>query len=142
MRFLSNKEKKELNDMLPCGYSIEKKDEIKQKEDLLYKGDEPFLIISDGKYLPHLKSLDSNCFKAVYVDKGAIPFILKGADIMRPGIRKVDEGFKANDVILIKDENFGKVLACGFAMYDSKVLSDMTSGKVVKIYHFVSDRFY
>jgi len=142
MRYLSNKEKKGLGDKIPTGYEINKKDELKQKDNLLYLGDEPFLIILDDKYLPHLKSLKEDCFKAVYVDHGAIPFILKGADLMRPGITKIEEGFKADDVILIKDEVHNKILACGIAMFDSNEMNEKTGGKVIKIYHYVSDEYY
>lgn len=142
MRYLSNKEKKTLAEKLPSGYEISKKSDLKEKNSILYLGDEPFLIIKDNNYLPHLKSLNDSCFKAVYVDHGAIPFIMKGADLMRPGIQKIDDGFEKNDVILIKDEVHNKILACGIAMFSSSEMSEKDGGKVVKIYHYVSDEYY
>lgn len=142
MRFLSNKEKKLLSDVLPLGYEISKKDEVKEKDNLILRGDNVFLIKIGDKYLPHLKSVDERLYKAVYVDKGAIPFIIKGADLMRPGIQRLDVGFEKDDVILIKDENHNKTIAIGFAMFSSEDIKEQKSGKSVKVYHYVGDGFY
>jgi len=143
MRFLSNKEKKELKEKLPNGYSFEKKDEITQKENIIYKNKEPFLLtLEKNIFLPHLKSLNSNAFKSVYVDKGAIPFIIKGADLMRPGIQKIEDNIEKDEVILIKDENHNKVLAVGFSLFNSEDLKKQDKGKSVNIVHYISDDFY
>lgn len=142
MKQLSGKDKKQLNDKLPKGYSVDKKDDIVIKDDLLLKNKEPFLIISKDSYLPHLKSVDENKYKCVYVDKGAIPFILKGATLMRPGIQRIDEGFENGEVILIKDENHNKTIAIGFALLSSKEMLEQSGGKSVDVYHFVSDKYY
>ena len=142
MRFLSGKEKKELNEKLPKGYSIEKKDEIIEKENILYKNNTKYLIIKDSNYLPHLKSVNEKEYKSIYVDKGAIPYIIKGADIMRPGIRKIDENIEKGELILVKDETHGKILAIGFAELTSEDIKMQEKGKSVKIYHYVSDTYY
>ena len=144
MRFLSNKEKKQLENSLPKGYYIDKKEEIKESKSppILYKGEEPFLIIKEKKYLPHLKSIPESEYKSVYVDKGAIPFILKGADLMRPGIRKIDENFAKGEIIMIKDETHKKTIALGFVLLSSEEMQKQDKGKSVEIYHFVSDEYY
>jgi len=142
MRFLSGKEKKELNKKLPNGYIIDKKDEIKEKENILYKNDSKFLIIKDKAFLPHLKSIPNDKYKAVYIDKGAIPYVIKGADVMRPGITKIDEGFSKNEIVLVKDENHNKILAIGFAFLSSEEMKIQEKGKSVMIYHFVGDNLY
>lgn len=142
MRFLSGKEKKELNEKLPKGYVVEKKDDIKEKDNLLYKNEIKFLIIKDGKFLPHLKSINEKEYKSIYVDKGAIPYIIKGADIMRPGIRKIDENIEKGEIILVKDELHSKTLAIGFAEYNSSDLKKQEKGKSIIIYHYVGDLYY
>jgi len=144
MRFLSNREKKELKEKISNGYSFEKKDEITQRDKIIYKNKEPFLLTFEkGIFLPHLKSIpENNSFKSVYVDKGAIPFIIKGADLMRPGIQKIDEGIEVYEIILIKDENHNKVLAIGESLFNSKDLQKQEKGKSVKIIHYVGDEFY
>lgn len=143
MRYLSNKEKKELESNLPVGYSITKKDELKEgKDEVIYNGENKFLIIKDKKYIPHLKSVDQTKYKAVYVDKGAIPFVIKGADLMRPGIQKIDDNIQKDEIILIKDENHNKTIAIGISLYTSQELKKQEKGKSVIIYHFVGDKYY
>lgn len=142
MRFLSNKEKKQLSDVLPPGYEVGKKDEIKEKDNVLIKGDDVFLIKAEGKFLPHLKSVNESLYKSVYVDKGAIPFVIKGADLMRPGIRKIDDGFEKDEIVLVKDENHNKSIAIGFALFSSDEMREQKSGKSVKIFHYVGDNVY
>lgn len=142
MRFLSNKEKKELVNNLPKGYEITKKDELKEQDNILYKNSEKFLILKDKAYLPHLNSVSDSNYKSVYVDRGAIPFIIKGADLMRPGIQKIDENIEKDEIILIKDEEHNKNLAIGFSIFNSEELKNQEKGKSVLIYHYVSDEFY
>jgi PUA domain protein len=143
MRYLSNKEKKEIQDMLPAGYEITKKDEIKEGNDnILYKNSEKFLIKIDNELLPYLKSINEEEYKSVYVDKGAIPFVIKGADLMRPGIQKIDSDIKENQIILIKDENHNKTIAIGKSIYSSEDLENQEKGKSVKIFHYVGDEYY
>lgn len=142
MKYLSGKEKKQLIEKLPKGYTIDKKDEIVEKDSLLLKNKEPYLIISNDSYLPHLKSVPEENYKSVYVDKGAIPFILKGATLMRPGIHEIETRFEENEIILIKDENHKKTIAIGYALLSSSDMLEQSGGKSVDIYHFVSDGFY
>ncbi len=142
MRFLSGKEKKELNEKLPKGYVLEKKDDIKEKDGIVYKNDLKYLILKEDKYLPHLKSVDEKLYNSIYVDKGAIPFVIKGADVMRPGIRKIDENIQKGEIILIKDETYKKTLAIGFSQYSSEDMQKQEKGKSVIVYHFVGDLIY
>ena len=142
MRFLSGKEKKELSEKLPKGYVVEKKDDIKEKDNMLYKNEAKFLIIKDNEFLPHLKSINEKEYKSIYVDKGAIPFVIKGADIMRPGIRKIDENIEKSEIILVKDDMHNKTLAIGFAEYNSEEMQKQEKGKSVIIYHYVGDLYY
>ncbi len=142
MRYLSGKEKKVLSGKLPKGYNVDKKDEITQTSSILYKNSNSFLIIKNDIFLPHLKSVDENSYKSVYVDKGAIPFLLKGADMMRPGITKIEEGFIKGDIVIIKDENHNKNLGLGFALFNSEEMRKQDKGKSVEVYHYVSDEYY
>lgn len=142
MRHLSKKEKKQLVENLPKGYEINpQKDTITVNGNILYKDNEKYLIINNSSYLPHLNSINDNLYKAVYVDKGAIPFIIKGADLMKPGIQKIDSEIIKNEIILIKDENHNKNLAIGYSLYSSNELETQEKGKSVKIYHYFNDEY-
>lgn len=142
MRYLSNKEKKQLNQQLPKGYTIDKKDEIKEFNSTIYKGDSKLLIIKNKRYLPHLKSIDTSLYKCVYVDRGAIPFIAKGADLMRPGIRKIDNSFEKDDIVVVKEEEMNKTIALGIALLSSEEMEKQEKGKSLEIFHYVGDEYY
>lgn len=142
MQYLSGKEKKLLNEKLPKGYQVDKKDEITKNNSLIYKNKEPYLIVIDNKYYPHLKSIPEDKYQSVYVDSGAIPFVIKGADLMRPGIQKIELDISENDIIMIKDETHNKTIALGTSIYNTQDLEKQEKGKSVKIYHYVSDQYY
>lgn len=141
MRFLSNKEKKELNSKLPFGYQIDKKDEIKEHDGILYLNNEKILINIDGIYLPHIQTIPRNKFKSVFVDRGAIPFVIKGADVMRPGITKIDDDINKDDIIQVCDETHNKLLALGTAIFNTQEMRIQEKGKSVKIYNYHGDKY-
>ncbi len=142
MRYFSNKEKKKLMDELPLGYQVLKKDEIKEDALVVFKDCEKFLIIDGNRFLPHLKSIDEKHYKSVYIDKGAIAFIVNGADLMRPGITKIEDGISKGDVVIVRDQEHLKKLALGFALFSSDEMVVQKIGKSVKIYHYAGDSFY
>lgn len=142
MRFLSNKEKKELQEKLPKGYEVSKKDILKEHNSMLYLDEKKFLIIKEGRYLPHLNSLPDSTYKSVCVDKGAIPFIAKGADLMRPGIQMLDDGIEKDDIVVVRDENKKKAFAIGFSLVSSEEMKEQAGGKSLTIYHYIGDEYY
>src|SRR3989338_11114538 len=70
---------------------ITKKDQIELQEDeqkIIYLNQKPAFFYQQNKLIPTLKILlEKPLLKKITVDMGAIPFIIKGADIMRPGIK-------------------------------------------------------
>ena len=139
---LSKREIKELNEKIDwIGLEINKKDNIIYfKEDMEYYlwNNLISFFVYDNHILPSLKlvlkyNLD---IPSVYVDKGAIPFVIKGADIMRPGIVNVDE-FKDNSFVIVRDETAKKPIAIGLSILSSNELMNERNGKVIKnIHHF------
>jgi len=96
---------------------------------------------SNEGYIPVLtlllnKQVD---LKKIVVDKGAIRFVTNGADVMRPGITKIDPSIKMGDIVVIVDENHDRALAIGRAMFDANQMEDKNSGKVVKNLHTIQD---
>ncbi len=80
--------------------------------------------------------------KKIIVDKGAIRFVTNGADVMRPGITKIDSSIKKGDIVVIVDENHDRALAIGKSMLDAKQMEDKNSGKVVKNLHTIQDNVW
>jgi len=114
--------------------------------------DETKIFVFDGKpvlanigdmFFPTLlfdKALTS--FPKVVVDMGAIPHICGGADVMAPGIVKVEGEFDKNDVVLIIDVQHRKPIAVGLALLNSKEMKSLKHGKMVKNMHFVGDKLW
>ncbi|MHA1489721.1 MAG: PUA domain-containing protein [Promethearchaeota archaeon] len=81
--------------------------------------------------------------KTVVVDMGAIKFItLNGADIMRPGVTKIDPSIKQDDIVRIADETHDRTLAVGKALYNAQEMEAKESGKVVINLHTISDKVW
>ena len=78
----------------------------------------------------------------VVVDMGAVPYVCKGADVMAPGIRRIEGEFDNGDLVVVVDEKHGKALALGESLYDSQTARTATKGGVVKTLHFVSDKIW
>ena len=78
----------------------------------------------------------------VVVDMGAVPHVVNGAQVMRPGIREVKSDFGKGDLLVIVDERFGKAIALGLADMDSEAIKSTTKGKVITNVHYVGDLFW
>jgi len=99
------------------------------------------LKINDD-YLPFLSETDTlEKFPNVMVDMGAIKFMCKGANVMRPGIKKFTE-FEKDKIVCVVEESQHKFLAVGMAMVSSSELENMEKGEVVKNLHYISDKFW
>ena len=92
-------------------------------------------------YLPVLTLLLNKQveLKTVIVDMGAVKFVTNGADIMRPGIRKIEPEIKKNEIIRIADEKNNQTLAVGKAIFDAEEMQKMKKGKVIKNLHTIQD---
>ena len=75
----------------------------------------------------------------IVVDMGAVPHVVGGADIMAPGIRRIQGDFGEDQLVVVADEKHGKFLAVGSSMLPSATLADTKKGKVVRNLHFVGD---
>ena len=80
--------------------------------------------------------------RRVVVDAGAIPYVVNGADVMRPGIVSVSDDVKADSPVQIVDERHGKPLAIGIALFNAPDIRARTSGKVCKNIHYVGDEIW
>jgi len=77
--------------------------------------------------------------KTIMVDKGAIRFVTNGADVMRPGITKIDPSIKKGNIVKIVDEEHNRALAVGKALFNAGEMETKTSGKVIKNLHTIQD---
>ena len=80
-------------------------------------------------------------FPYVTVDMGAIKFVCKGANVMRPGITRFSD-FESGAIVCVIEESQKKFLAVGKAKMSSKELGETSKGEVIKNMHYVSDNFW
>ncbi len=78
----------------------------------------------------------------IIVDMGAVPYVCKGADVMAPGIVRIEGEFNNGDFIVVADVKHGKVLSIGESLSDSATARTTKKGPVVKNYHFVGDKIW
>jgi len=96
----------------------------------------------NNDYLPFLSETETlEKFPNVTVDMGAVKFMCKGANVMRPGIKNFTE-FEKDKLVCVIEESQHKFLAVGKAMISSSELENMEKGEVIKNLHYISDKFW
>ena len=96
----------------------------------------------DDDYLPFLSETEMlEKFPAVTVDMGAVKFMCKGANLMRPGIKEFTK-FEKDKLVCIVEESQHKFLAVGKSIVSSTELETMDKGEVIKNIHYISDKFW
>jgi len=107
----------------------------------------PAFYTTGDKWIPHLKYLLKNPIvdiPVITVDKGAVQPLLRGADLMAPGIKNINGEFKPDDIVIIVDEEHGKPIVVGKALVDSKDIVNgvIKRGKVVENIHRIGDKLW
>jgi len=150
MKTLRNREVRELIETVEEIFDINAKDiEINNKsriyedEKILFVNNKPCFFYLDKKIVPTLKLMLRHKFlKEIVVDMGAVRFVINGADVMRPGIKHIEEGIKKEDFVVIVDETHKKPLAIGVAAFDSEEMKKLEKGKVIENLHHVGDEIW
>lgn len=147
-RTLSKKEIKELNKEILKIYAMEN---FFDKSNSVFSVDDEY-IFCDGlavffywedRLVPTLHLLlKHNFLKKLEVNMGAVPFMAKGADLMRPGIIGVDAGVSPGDIVAIVDENHNKPIAIGESLFSKEEIMGMEGGKIVMNIHHVGDNVW
>ncbi len=144
-RAMNNKEVKEILFELQNRFNLSftKKDHFDKDENIILINNEPAFFYYETKLIPTLKIiLKSNFLKKITVDMGAVKFVVSGADIMRPGITKIDEGIQKEEIVSIIDMTHSKPLAIGLVLFSAEEIKNMTTGKVIKNLHWVGDKIW
>lgn len=139
----SKSEIKELLDRFSYVESlISKKSNVVEQDGIIYVDNKATLVEFEKRFFPTLKVLLQRIvLPKVVVDMGAVKFVVSGADIMRPGIRNLED-FNRGDFVVIVDEKNNKPLAVGKAMFSSEEMKSMNTGKCIQNIHYVGDRYW
>ena len=94
-------------------------------------------------YFPYLGSQATLAlFPQACVDEGAIRFLLNGADVMRPGIRKFDDWGPAGKMVVVREEKKGRAIALGPSMVASAEAREMPRGGCIRNLHHAGDKYW
>lgn len=117
--------------------------EIQANKRIILIDDFPCIIEINDRLYPSLIFNEAlNRLPKITVDMGAIPHVCNGADIMAPGIKKVEGSFEQKSIVVIVDEKYSKPIAIGEANIPSRLLIEVKHGKVIKNIHYVGDKFW
>ena len=103
-----------------------------------------FEFVQAGEnFFPYLGSQATLAlFAQAFVDEGAIKFLLNGADVMRPGIRKFDDWGPAGKMVVVREEKKGRAIAVGPSAVASAEAQGMTKGGCIRNVHHLGDKYW
>jgi PUA domain protein len=119
--------------------------------------DDVRFVIVDGRYafveqapadvpatfIPFVGSQPAlDLFPSARIDAGAVKYIIKGADVMRPGIVKYDDWGAMGRLVVVRDDAKGRGLAIGRTMVASQEMAKLTKGNCIKNLHHAGDRIW
>ncbi len=105
----------------------------------------PIAVQVDNFVFPHLNKIVQGLnltLPMVVVDKGAIRFIVNGADVMRPGIVEIKGDPKQGQVVLVVEETKNSPLALGVILFEKDEIVRKNKGKVIRTLHHLRDDFW
>jgi PUA domain protein len=104
----------------------------------------PMAFLDNDAVLPTVRGLLAFGAKDrfVTVDKGAVPFVIKGADVMSPGIVDADPSIAPGDVVWVREQAHLQPLAVGRALIEGREMVAATKGKAVKTLHHLRDALW
>lgn len=114
------------------------------EDGVVFVGLDGLEFVQSGElYFPFLGSQGAlGLFPTVVVDEGAIRFLLNGADVMRPGIRKLDDWGPSGRLVVIREEKKGRAIAVGPSLVPSSEAQGMARGGCVRNVHHVGDKYW
>jgi PUA-domain protein len=112
-------------------------------EVILVNGKQAFFETDTG-YFPTVRGAQEikTDTRFVTVDRGAVGFVIKGADIMRPGVVDFAHGIKKGDFVIIYEETHKKPIAIGKSLWNYEGFKEHEKGKCVKNILYVGDKIW
>ncbi len=114
------------------------------EEGVVFVDFDGYVFLREGeRFVPFLgcqKVLD--LFPSAVVDEGAIKYLLNGADVMRPGVRRMDDWGGVGAVVVVKEEKKGRSIAVGTSTVPGSEAMSMTKGSCLKNLHYVGDKYW
>ncbi|MHA1595364.1 MAG: DUF1947 domain-containing protein [Candidatus Baldrarchaeia archaeon] len=119
---------------------------VLETNDKLYLvGGMPFMVTRSNNIThPTLIALQKGVIslEEVTVDRGAVPYVLRGADVMVPGIIKFPKDVERGRIVAVKGEDLASPIAVGITLMDYNEFSSSNKGKAVKNIHHLGDKLW
>jgi len=100
------------------------------------------LARNEERLFPTLRNPSVENLPSVFVDMGAVPYVCKGADVMSPGIVKVEGDFGVGELVVVRDITHSKSLSVCSALVASDEMQGMERGKALRNLHYVGDKLW
>lgn len=101
------------------------------------------LIQSKDRFIPYLGSKEALALlPGAVVDEGAIKFLLNGADVMRPGVRRMDDWGDTGRLVVVREEKKDRAIVVASSMVKGTEAAAMSKGPCLKNLHYVGDRYW
>lgn len=148
MQQIGKKELKAINEKLKrFDIEISKKENVSKDDNFIFVNNEIKFFEYHDLVLPSLKTIYSNSkiensMKKVTIDMGAVKFAIKGADLMKPGIPKFDDGIVKGEPVLVVDESHGKAICVGISEFSDEDYKSKDTGKAIINIHYVGDTIW
>ncbi len=118
--------------------------ELRDNNIRLYKIGAMIIVRLDDNLFPALlEEYNSEALRllpSLIVDMGAVPYISRGADVMRPGVRRVEGMLRKGELLVVRDESHRKALAIAKSLVDQPEFMSMEKGKVAANLHYIGDK--
>jgi PUA domain protein len=141
-KFLSNKDLRELSAQIDFdfkNFKVINIGEIDGKIQVVLCDNKALFFLHNNKWIKTLALADS--LPSAFVDKGAIKFVVSGADVMRPGILRL-ESFSKDDLVAVREAEHNTPLCVGIALLSSEDMLKMERGKAIKNIHHTGDEIW
>ncbi len=109
---------------------------------ILLNDEAAFIQVDDEVFPTLLNAVALKALPSLTVDMGAVPYICNGADVMAPGLVKIEGDFAAGDIVVVVEERFAKPIAVVKALVDARDVAAQKRGKVAITRHYIGDRFW
>jgi len=114
-----------------------------QTTKIFFVNNKPFLALLNNNLLPTLLFEEAlRLLPKIVVNMGAVPHVCNGADVMAPGVVRIEGEYKTSDYVVVVDERHNKPLALAIALTDSQTALKMQRGKIAKNIHYIGDNLW
>jgi PUA-domain protein len=123
-----------------CGVEVASLDTDEQL--YLVEGKPAFLRTEKGVFPALLNKEALESVPTIIVDAGAVPHICNGSALMAPGIVRIEGKFLKGAMVVVKEVNYGKMIALVKVMLDSEEIAMTKKGRVAVNVHYVGDKLW